>query len=112
MKERETCSISSSLPCFLGSRCRWFVSGLKDHDNKLQHFGNPPSQEAVIFRRSNSPLSHLESYCSVLTVVLPPMVLKRAASVPMKSTWTPAYRFPSADEKRGGRERDGEVRKQ
>jgi hypothetical protein len=73
-------------------------------------WGIHPYKMAVFFRHSNSPLSHFESYCSVLTVVLPPMVLKRAASVPMKSTWTPAYRFPSADEKRGGRERDGEER--
>lgn len=43
------------------------------------------------------PLSHLESYCSVLMAVLPPMVLNRAASVLMKSIWTPAYRFPSAE---------------
>lgn len=43
------------------------------------------------------PLSHLESYCSVRMAVLPPMVLNRAASVLMKSIWTPAYRFPSAE---------------
>lgn len=44
---------------------------------------------------AHSPLSHLESYCSVLMAVLPPIVLNRAASVLMKSMWTPAYRFPS-----------------
>lgn len=46
----------------------------------------PPDPPA----RSYSPLSHLESYCSVLMAVLPPMVLNRAASVLMKSMWTPA----------------------
>ena len=56
---------------------------------------------------SHSPLSHRESYCSVRTGGRPPMVRSNAGSVPMKSTCTPAYRFPSAER---GKER-GHYRK-
>jgi len=47
-----------------------------------------------------SPLSHLESCCSVLIGWCLPKVRKMAKSRPMKSADVPAYSSPSDDQKR------------